>query len=109
MGRGRSRTGVALCVAVLVFGVGCGSKTDVSAGVDDFNRDLAADGLALECPKEVNGGEGTEFDCTLRGTRSGKSTPVKLKIAKEEGDLVIDAADQKAFETARQEVAGGGG
>ena len=30
----------------------------------------------------------------------------ELKIAKEEGDLVIDAADQKAFDVARQEVAG---
>jgi hypothetical protein len=102
----RSGGALCACVAAAVVAAGCGAKTDVSAGVEDFNRDLAGDGLALECPKEVDGGEGTEFDCTLKGTRNGKSAPVKLKVAKEEGDLVIDAADQKAFETAKQEVAG---
>jgi hypothetical protein len=91
--------------AALVFATGCG-KTDISKGVDDFNNALSADGLTLDCPKEVKGGEGTEFDCTLKSTRNGKSAPVKLKIGKEEGDLVIDAADQKAFDMARQQVAG---
>jgi len=106
MGRVRSSIAVAACVVAGAAALGCGAKTDVSAGVEDFNKDLAGEGLALDCPKEVKGGEGTEFDCTLKGTRNGKSVPVKLKVAKEEGDLVIDAADQKAFETARQEVAG---
>jgi Domain of unknown function (DUF4333) len=92
----------------LALATGCGAKTDVSKGVEDFNRNLEANGLTLECPKEIKGGEGTEFDCTLKGTRNGKSAPVKLKVAKEEGDLVIDAADQKAFDVARQEVSGGG-
>ena len=101
--------GTALAVGALaaVLAAGCGAKTDVSKGVEDFNQDLEPNGLTLECPKEIKGGEGTVFDCTLRGTRNGKSAPVQLKIAKEEGDLVIDAADQKAFDVARQEVAGG--
>jgi hypothetical protein len=96
--------GTAVAVALLI--AGCGQKTDISKGIEDFNRTLEPNGLTLECPKEVKGGEGTQFECTLKGTRNGKSAPVMLKIGKEEGDLVIDAADQKAFDTARQEVAG---
>jgi hypothetical protein len=106
MGLGRSRNALVACVAVVVVAAGCGAKTEISRGVEDFNRDLAPEGLTLDCPKEVKGGEGTEFDCTLRGTRSGKSAPVKLKIAKEEGDLVLDEADPKAFDVAKQEVRG---
>ena len=104
---GRARITLGAAVAAAVLAAGCGDKTDVSAGVEDFNKDLAADRLALDCPKEIKGGEGTEFDCTLKGTENGKSAPVKLKIAKEEGDLVVDAADPAAFDVARQEVAGG--
>lgn len=103
---GRARITLAAGVAAAVLAAGCGSNTDVSKGVEDYNKDLAGDGLALDCPKEIKGGEGTVFDCTLKGTRNGKSAPVKLKIAKEEGDLVVDAADQAAFDVARQEVAG---
>jgi len=95
---------LAVAALAVVF-AGCG-KTDISKGVEDFNRTLEPNGLTLDCPKEIQGGEGTEFQCTLKGTRNGKSAPVTLKIGKEEGDLVIDAADQKAFDTARQEVAG---
>jgi hypothetical protein len=92
--------------ALLVFAAGCGDKTDVSAGVADFNKQLATDGLMLDCPKEIEGGEGTTFDCTLKG-KNGKSAPVKLKVTKENGDLVVDVADQAAFDQVRQEVAGG--
>jgi hypothetical protein len=99
-------TALAVGASAIVFAAGCGAKTDVSAGVEDFNKTLEPNGLTLDCPKEIKGGEGTEFDCTLRGTRNGKSAPVKLKVAKEEGDLVIDAADQKAFDLARTAVAG---
>jgi len=106
MGLPRGGTALAAGAVAVVFAAGCGAKTDISKGVEDFNRTLEPNGLTLECPKEVSGGEGTKFDCTLRGTRNGKSTTVQLKIGKEEGDLVIDAADQKAFDTARQEVAG---
>ena len=103
---GRARTALAAAAAAAVFAVGCGSKTDVSKGVEDFNRTLEPQGVKLACPKEVKGNEGTVFECTLMGTKNGKSAPVQLKIAKEEGDLVIDAADQKAFDVARAEVAG---
>jgi hypothetical protein len=96
----------AVVAVAAVFATGCGSKTDISKGVEDFNKDLEPNGLMLECPKEIKGGEGTVFECSLKGTRNDKSAPVQLKIAKEEGDLVIDAADQRAFDVARQEVAG---
>jgi hypothetical protein len=89
----------------LVFAVGCGgSTTDVSAGTADFNKELAQEGSKLDCPKQVDGGEGTEFECTLTG--KGGSEKVKLKVVKQDGDLAVDTADQAAFDTARQKVAG---
>ena len=106
MDRGRKRLAVLAASGALVLIAGCGDKTDVSAGVDDFNKELATDGLTLDCPKEIDGGEGTVFECTLRGTKNGKSAPVKLKVTKENGDLVVDVADQAAFDQVRQEVAG---
>jgi hypothetical protein len=106
MNRGRARLTVAAGAIAVVFAAGCGDKTDVSAGVDDFNKELASDALVLDCPKEIAGGEGTVFQCTLRGTKNGKSAPVQLKVAKENGDLVVDVADQAAFDQTRQEVAG---
>jgi hypothetical protein len=106
MGLRKGGRAFAVGAIAAVFVAGCGKTTDISKGVEDFNRTLEPNGLTLDCPKEIKGGEGTEFDCTLKGTRNGKSAPVKLKIGKEEGDLVINAADQKAFDTARQEVAG---
>ena len=106
MGLRKGSRAFAVGAIAAVFVAGCGKTTDISKGIDDFNRTLEPNGLTLECPKEVKGGEGTEFNCTLKGTRNDKSAPVTLKIGKEEGDLVIDAADQKAFDTARQEVAG---
>ena len=90
----------------LVFAVGCGGETtDVSAGTDDFNMELAQEGSKLECPKEVDGGEGTEFECTLKG-KGGQSEKVKLKVVKQNGDLAVDTVDQAAFDTARQKVSG---
>jgi hypothetical protein len=89
----------------LVFAVGCGGETtDVSAGTADFNKELAQEGSKLDCPKEVDGGEGTEFECTLTG--KGGEEKVKLKVVKQGGDLAVDTADQAAFDTARQKVAG---
>jgi hypothetical protein len=108
MDRGRARVTLAAGALALVLAAsGCTTdKTDVSAGVDDFNKELAPEGLALDCPKEIKGGEGTVFQCTLKGTRNGKSAPVQLKVAKESGDLVVDAANQAEFDRLRAEVAG---
>lgn len=91
----------------LVFAVGCGGeKTDVSAGVGELNKQLSAQGAALDCPKEIDGGEGAEFECTLKGTEGGKESKVKLKVVKENGDLAVDIADQAQFQSALQSIAG---
>ena len=99
-------TALAVGASAIVFAAGCGAKTDVSAGVEDFNKTLEPNGLTLDCPKEIKGGEGTVFDCTMKGTKNGKSAPVKLKVVKEGDDLVVDVADQAAYDQVRQEVAG---
>jgi hypothetical protein len=91
----------------LVFAAGCGTKkTDVTAGTADFNKELAPEGSKLDCPKEVVGGEGTVFECTIKG-KSGKSVPVQLKVVKKDGDLAVQATDQQAYDTARQQAQGG--
>jgi hypothetical protein len=101
------RTGLLAAASALVLAApGCGSKTDVSAGTADFNKELAPDAM-LQCPKEVSGGEGTVFDCTMKGTKSGKAVQVKLKVVKQNGDLAVDVADKQAFDLARQQVSGG--
>ena len=59
---------------------GCGGETtDISAAVDDTNKNL--DGAAtMACDDEIDGGEGTKFDCTLKGTEGGKTETVQIKI-----------------------------
>jgi hypothetical protein len=92
--------GAALAVA------GCGEKTDVTAGTEDFNQDLRAEGLSLECPKEVKGGDGTQFDCTMKG-KGGQRKTVQLKIVTEQGDLAVDVVNRAEFDATRKELAGG--
>jgi hypothetical protein len=94
----------ALAVAGLLL-AGCGGeRTDVTAGVDELNVELKKQDAELDCPKEVDGGEGTSFDCTLRSTSSKAEAPVTLKIVKEGEDLAVDLADQKQFESAVRKV-----
>lgn len=94
-----------LCTAglALVFAAGCGGKTDVSGGTADYNEELKPEGSTLQCPKEVDGAEETVFECTLQG-RSGKSVKVMMKIVKKDGELAVTTVDQRAYDTARQEV-----
>jgi protein-tyrosine-phosphatase len=105
------RIGAALAlVTVAAFvAAGCGgTKTDVSGGVDNLNQRLTQQGIPakLDCPKQVDGGAGTEFDCTLAATQGGKSTKVKMQVQKEGKNLVVDVKDQATFEKAIQTVAG---
>lgn len=98
-----------LLVATAAFAVGCGGeKTDVSGGVDNLNERLTQQGIPakLECPKEVDGGEGTKFDCDLKATQGDKSEKVEMEVQKEGDELVVDVTDQQAFERAVQTVAG---
>jgi hypothetical protein len=108
------RIGVALTLAtvVAVVAAGCGGeKTDVSGGVDNLNERLTQQGIPakLECPDEVDGGEGTDFECTLKANEGGKEQKLQMEIQKEGDDLVVDVKDQAAFEKALAAVAGQGG
>ena len=101
-----ARLTLPLAGLAVVFAVGCGtSQTDVTKGTADFNKELAPQGSKLDCPEKVTGGEGTVFDCTLKG-KSGKETTVQFKVVKQNGDLAVQAADQQAYDTARQQVQG---
>lgn len=89
-----------IAVPVLLVGLavaGCGGeKSDVSGGVNAINQELAQQGARLDCPKEVDGGEGATFDCDLKGIRTNKTAKVKMKIVKENDDLAVDFAGSRA-------------
>jgi hypothetical protein len=81
-------------VAAALF-TGCGgTTTDITAAVDDTNKNLAPD-ATIDCPDTVDGGEGTEFDCTLKGSKSGKTKTVKVKVIKD-GIAPVSQADYEA-------------
>ena len=103
---------LALVSVAAVVAAGCGGeKTDVSGGVDNLNERLTQQGIPakLECPKEVDGGEGTKFECTLKANEGGKEEKIQMEVQKEGDDLVVDVQDQQAFEKALASVAGQGG
>jgi hypothetical protein len=92
----RTRHLVAIPLAALAV-AGCGGeKSDVSGGVKAINQQLAAQGAQLSCPKQVDGGAGATFQCDLKGTRTGRSTQIKMKIVKEGGSLAVDFAGGRA-------------
>ncbi len=98
-----ARRGLAAGPIALVVTAGCGESTDVSGGVADANKDLAQQGATLQCPKEIDGGSGSEFECTLKSTRTGKSAKVKLKVTGKDADT-IELADQVKFSESLQKV-----
>ena len=106
MGSMRNVAGaLAVTAFAAVAAAGCGGeKTDVSDAVEQENRRLGAAGVKLDCPKEVDGGEGTEFDCDLTNERTDKKATVKLKVVKRGDDLFVDTADQAAYGKALQQV-----
>ena len=109
---GRICAALALVTATAIVAAGCGGeKTDVSGGVDNLNERLTQQGIPakLDCPKEVDGGEGTDFECTLKANEGGKEQKIQMQVQKEGGDLVVDVKDQQAFEKALAAVAGQGG
>ncbi|MDX6697309.1 MAG: hypothetical protein QOE65_706 [Solirubrobacteraceae bacterium] len=86
----------AVTVPLALMFVGCGGeKSNVSGGVKAINQALAAQSARLDCPTEVKGGEGATFDCDLIGTKTNKSTKVKMKIVKENGSLAVDFAGNR--------------
>ncbi len=93
-------------VAAGIIGMGaagCGQdKADISAAVKAANDQLAPSDARLNCPKEVDDSS-EPFDCTVTGTKTGKTAPVKVKI---EGDT-ITPADDAAYQQALEQVAPG--
>ena len=101
----RRLTFLAPLAAIAAIAAGCGGeKTDVSQGVEQLNQTFGQSGVKIDCPKEVDGGEGTEFECTLSG--NGKEEKVKLKVVKQGDDLAVDIADQADFQKKLGTVAG---
>ena len=101
------KTGFCIGATIAALAVaGCGGeKTDVSQGVDKLNSQiLQPQGAKLECPDEVDGGEGTTFECTMKATSGNASAPVTMKIVKEDGELAVDLADEQEFDKALAKV-----
>lgn len=98
---------LALALAAATLGAGCGGETtDVSQGVEKLNSDVLKPlNAELDCPDEVDGGEGTTFDCTLKSTKGDQSAKLKMKIVKQDGDLAVDVADSKQYDAALKKVA----
>lgn len=100
---------IAISLALVVVAAGCGGETtDVSGGVENLNKRLDDQGIAatLDCPKEVDGGEGTDFECTLKPDEGGAEQKVQMEVQEENGELVVDVRDGKAWEKAIENVVG---
>lgn len=100
---------IRMCILALVatgaVAAGCGGEvTDVSQGVDELNKVLGQQGARLDCPDEVDGGEGATFECTMKSTKGDVSAPVTMKIVKEEGELAVDRANDQQFRQALEKV-----
>ncbi len=91
----------ALATALATVGA-CGNGTVATrTPVETFNRVAEARDVKLACPEEVD--KGKEFDCTLQGTRTGKTATVKMEGLGDK-DAVVNAADGPAFNNAVQQV-----
>jgi len=97
----RLRNAISLVAVAPLFAVGCGGETtDISAAVDDTNKNLQG-AATLSCDDEIDGGEGTKFDCTLKG-KGGKTETVSIKIIKDG----IAPVSEKAYVASLQKVTG---
>jgi hypothetical protein len=96
---------LALVLAAAALVAGCGGETtDVSQGVASINKDLQAQHVRLACPKEIDGGAGATFTCTLTNTRTGKSTRMRLRVIKQGGKLAVAPASGKEFPAALKRI-----
>src|SRR3954452_22162022 len=99
------RASLVLAPAVLALGIAaCGESTDISKATTNFNTRLSQLGLKISCPKTVDGGEGTTFDCTISGP--GGSQKVQMKVVKQGGNLAVDTNDKAQFKAALTKAAG---
>jgi C-terminal processing protease CtpA/Prc len=98
-----SRRLLAVSVVAGALIAGCGSQeSDLSGAIADSNKNLAENGVTLDCPKKVDGGDGTKVKCTLTGKDTGKKVPVEVKV---KGDSIVPV-DQAAYEQAIHEASG---
>lgn len=82
-----------LVVLALTAAVGCGGETtDVSESVDNINELYSKRSVQFDCPDEVDGGKGAEFDCTIKSTETGKKASIKMKVVEQDGALAVDFA-----------------
>ena len=63
---GRLLLAVSVVAGALIAGCG-GEESDLSGAIADSNKNLAQNGVTLDCPKTVDGGDGTKVKCTLTG------------------------------------------
>ena len=101
-----TRLRISILAVVAAVAVGCGGeRTDISEGVEKLNSQvLAPQGAKLDCPDEVDGGEGATFECTMQSTSGDQSAPVTMKIVEQGGDRAVDLADEKQFDAALEKV-----
>ncbi len=94
----------ALAVVAAAGGAGCGGDDTVSStkAVEAFNRVAEARNVRLMCPEDVNK-KVKEIDCTLQGTKTGKTATVKMRAIGEETDF-LDAVDGNEFRNAVERV-----
>lgn len=94
----------ALALLAAAGAVGCGNDTvSTTEAVQGFNRQVEVRDVRLRCPEEVDNSEG--FDCQLEGTKTGKTTTVKMAPLERESD-VLDVEDSLAFRNAVEQVTG---
>ena len=100
---------LALVSASAVVAAGCGGKkTDVSNGIETYNERLSQQGIPakLECPDEVDGHEGTEFECRLEAEQGDRTEKITMEVRKEGDDLIVIEKDEAALDRAIRTVAG---
>ena len=104
----RIAAALALVTVAAAVAAGCGGKkTDIGDAIDARNEAFEQQGvpLKLECPDQVDGHKGAEFDCDLVASRGGDKEKVKMKIDEEGGDLTVDFKDSRAFEQTAAKLA----
>ena len=91
---------------VLALGAACGGedKIEISKFVENANEAIKPFDATLKCPDKVDK-KTTGFDCTVQGTKTGKTATVRAILVGEGDNRTITAADESAFQTAVGEVA----
>ena len=104
----RIAAALALVTVASALVAGCGAeKTDIGDAIDARNEAFQQQGVPvrLDCPDQVDGHEGTEFDCDLVAAQGGDKKKVKMKIDTEGDDLTVDFKDTAAFERTAAQLA----